>query len=114
MSVDDVTLGPFDPNQPGAYADPTLETPGPNFITNGSGQSATLGAPSLLPSPVRRVIDGAVDSVAGLVRQPGAVIDSAGILTRRGAQAFGSFWGTVGWQVPMPLASCIGVTSTEP
>ena len=39
----------------------------------------------------------------GLVRQPGAVIDSSGILTRRGAQAFGSFWGTVGWQVPMPL-----------
>jgi hypothetical protein len=103
ISVDDVTLGPFDPNQPGGYADPTVETPGPNFITNGSGQSATLGAPSLLPSPVRRVVDGAVDSVDGLVRQPAAVIDSSGILGRRAAQAFGSFWGTVGWQVPMPL-----------
>jgi hypothetical protein len=52
---------------------------------------------------VRRVFDGAVDSVDGLVRQPGAVIDSSGILTRRAAQGFGSFWGTVGWQVPMPL-----------
>jgi hypothetical protein len=103
ISVDDVTLGPFDPSQPGAYADPTVDVPGPNFITNGSGQSATLGAPSVLPSPVRRVVDGAVDSADGLVRQPGAVIESSGILAHRAAQSFGSFWGTVGWQVPMPL-----------
>jgi hypothetical protein len=31
------------------------------------------------------------------------VIASAGIIARRAAQSFGSFWGTVGWQVPMPL-----------
>ena len=37
--------------------------------------------------------------VDGLVRQPGAVVDSAGIVARRGAQGFGSSWGTVGWQV---------------
>src|SRR5206468_11922283 len=65
--------------------------------------SAVLGAPNDLPSPVRRVLDGAVDSVDGLVRQPGAVADSAGIVTRRAEQGFGSAWGTVGWQVPMPL-----------
>jgi hypothetical protein len=103
VAVDDVTLGPFDPSQPGAYVDPTVDVPGPNFITNGSARSAVLGAPSALPTPVRRMFDGAVDSVDGLVRQPGAVIDSSGILTRRAAQGFGSFWGTVGWQVPMPL-----------
>jgi hypothetical protein len=103
VAVDDVKLGPFDPGQPGAYVDPTVDLPGPNFITNGSGQSAVLGAPSALPSPVRRVLDGAVDSADGLVRQPGAVVDSAGIVTRRAAQGFGSSWGTVGWQVPMPL-----------
>jgi hypothetical protein len=57
----------------------------------------------VLPSPVRRVVDGAVDSADGLVRQPGAVVESSGILARRAAQSFGSFWGTVGWQVPMPL-----------
>ena len=103
VAVDDVTLGPFDPDQPGTYADPTVDVPGPNFITNGSGESAVLAAPATLPGPVRRVLDGAVDSVDGLVQQPAAVINSAGILTRRAAQGFGSFWGTVGWQVPMPL-----------
>lgn len=103
VAVDDVTLGPFDPSQPGAYVDPTVDVPGPNFITNGSARSAVLSAPSALPSPVRRVFDGAVDSVDGLVRQPGAVVDSSGILTRRAAEGFGSFWGTVGWQVPIPL-----------
>ncbi|MBV8161885.1 MAG: hypothetical protein JO265_13255 [Acidimicrobiia bacterium] len=103
VSVDDVKLGPFDPTQPGAYADPAVDVPGPNFVTNGSGESAVLGAPSALPGPVRRVLDGAVDSVDGLVRQPGAVVDSSGILTRRAAQGFGSFWGTVGWQAPAPL-----------
>ena len=103
VAVDDVKLGPFDPTEPGAYADPTVDLPGPNFITNGSGESAVLGAPAGVPSPVRRVLDGAVDSVDGLVRQPGAVVDSAGIVTRRAAQGFGSAWGTVGWQVPMPL-----------
>ncbi|MBV8985936.1 MAG: hypothetical protein JO248_16005, partial [Acidimicrobiia bacterium] len=101
--VDDVKLSPFDPNQPGAYTDPSVDLPAPNFITNGSGESAVLSAPTALPGPIRRVVDGAVDSVDGLVRQPGAVVDSAGILTRRAAQGFGSFWGTVGWQVPMPL-----------
>jgi len=103
VAVDDVSLGPFDPAQPGTYADPTVDVPGPNFITNGSGRSAVLGAPSALPSPVRRVLDGAVDSVDGLISQPGAVVDSSGILSRRAAQGFGSSWGTVGWQVPPPL-----------
>jgi hypothetical protein len=98
-----VKLGAFAPTEPGGYADPTVDLPGPNFITNGSGRSAVLGAPNGLPSPMRRVFDGAVDSVDGLVRQPGAVVDSAGIVTRRAAQGFGSAWGTVGWQVPMPL-----------
>lgn len=103
VAVDDVTLGPFDPTEPGGYGDPTVDVPGPNFITNPSAESAVLGAPDGLPNPVRRVLDGAVDSVDGLVRQPGAVVDSAGIVTRRAAQGFGSAWGTVGWQVPMPL-----------
>ncbi|MBV8981602.1 MAG: hypothetical protein JO086_11935 [Acidimicrobiia bacterium] len=103
VAVDDVKLGPFDPTQPGTYTDPTVDLPGPNFITNGSGESAVLSAPAALPGPIRRVVDGAVDSVDGLARQPGAVVDSAGILTRRAAEGFGSFWGTVGWQVPMPL-----------
>ena len=103
VAVDDVKLSPFDPGQPGSYTDPNVDLPGPNFITNGSAESAVLSAPTALPGPIRRVIDGAVDSVDGLVRQPGAVVDSAGILTRRAAQGFGSFWGTVGWQVPMPL-----------
>ena len=102
-AVDDVSLGPFDPTEPGTYADPTVDVPGPNFIINGTARSAVLSAPSALPNPVRRVLDGAVDSMDGLVRQPGAVVDSFGILSRRAAQGFGSAWGTVGWQVPMPL-----------
>jgi hypothetical protein len=96
VAVDDVRLSSLVPTPAG------VDVAGPNVIANGSGGSAVPAAPSALPGPARRVLDGAVDSVDRAVQQPGAVLDSSGIITRRAAQGFGSFWGTVGWP-PMPL-----------
>ena len=87
VAVDDVRLSRLD---------------GSDVITNGSGRATVPGAPSTLPGPVRRGVDGGVDAVDRVVLQPRAVLHSSGIVTRRAAQAFGSFWGTVGWP-PMPL-----------
>jgi hypothetical protein len=96
VAVDDVRLSPLDHAPAGA------DVAGTDVITNGSGRSAVPAAPSALPGSVRRVVDGAVDSAARAVQQPGAVLDSSSLIRRRAAQGFGSFWGTVGWP-PMPL-----------
>jgi hypothetical protein len=90
VAVDDVRLSPLDP------------VAGTDFVANRSGRSAVPSAPSALPGPLRRVVDASVDAVDRVVQQPGAVVDSSGLVARRAAQGFGSFWGTVGWP-PMPL-----------
>ncbi|MCU1448943.1 MAG: hypothetical protein JWP02_1113 [Acidimicrobiales bacterium] len=79
-----------------------------NDIVNGSGAIGSYAAPRLLPGAAQRAIDSAVDSVNGLVWEPGTVADSRDIIGRRAAKTFGSFWATVGWQgalllLPGPL-----------
>jgi len=90
VAIDDVRLSPLDP------------VAATDFVANGSGRSAVPSAPSALPGPLRRAVDGGVDAVDRALQQPGAVVDSSGLVARRAAQGFGSFWGTVGWP-PMPL-----------
>jgi hypothetical protein len=79
-----------------------------NLLRNASGEEAARSAPSWVPRPVRRVLNGAVDQTARMVALWPDTTRSVDIIWSRLVQTFGMFWATVGWEVP-PLLLSAGV-----
>jgi len=69
-----------------------------NVIANGSAEIGSLSAPTALPASVRRSLDTAVESAAGMLYEPRDVADSTGVLAKRATKTFASMVATIGWQ----------------
>jgi hypothetical protein len=74
-----------------------------NQIVNGSGNLASAGVPTVVPTAVQRGGNSALDAVNGIVRQPRVATSSVGLLSPKVGDAFGMYWGTAGWHLPQPL-----------
>ena len=74
-----------------------------NQIVNGSGELATAGVPTFLPTGVQRGGNSALDALNRVARQPKVVAASTGLVSSRAADAFGMYWGTAGWKLPAPV-----------
>lgn len=103
--VDELSLTIDNPSGASVHVDDVALRRGThdNRIVNGSGEAADRAVPRFLPTAVQRGANSAIEAISRVVRDPGAITASAGLVASRAADAFAMYWGTAGWRRPAPV-----------
>ena len=75
----------------------------PNELRNGSGAGAVRGSSMSLPDPLRSGFNSEVALIHDILLDGRRQSDALDFVVRGAPTTYGTFWATVGWEVPSPV-----------